>query len=182
MAVGKTRAMPGSPKDATTHTTSANAARELGFDPADFDRASRGPGRAASDRGDRRAVRAGVGLQPLRVHRAGLRQSRRRSTRACGGRRSSTTSTACSRSTTGCGRPAGYDISNITFIAGDDRVDRDRPADGRGDRAGVSRAGQRAPRRAAGHRRDLHALARRPLRRRARRDHARPTSMPGVAG
>jgi len=34
--------MPGSPKDATAHTSAANAAREPGFDPDDFDRASRG--------------------------------------------------------------------------------------------------------------------------------------------
>ena len=33
---------PLSPKDATTHTSAANAARDLGFDPDDFERASRG--------------------------------------------------------------------------------------------------------------------------------------------
>lgn len=30
------------PQDATEHTTAANAARDLGFDPADFERAERG--------------------------------------------------------------------------------------------------------------------------------------------
>ena len=34
--------MPGAPKAATTHTSTANAERELGFDPDDFERASRG--------------------------------------------------------------------------------------------------------------------------------------------
>ena len=53
----------------------------------------------------------------------------------------------------GCWQARGYDISNITFIAGDDRLDRDRPAHGRGMRPRLPRARQRAPRRASGGRR-----------------------------
>ena len=34
--------MPTFPKDASSHTQAANAPRDLGMDPADFDRASRG--------------------------------------------------------------------------------------------------------------------------------------------
>ena len=100
MTVGKTRAMPGSPKDASTHTTTANAARELGFDPDDFARASCWARGAAPTGGDRRSVRSGVGLHVLCVDRAGRAEPADGQRQLSGARPSSTTSTDCSRSTT----------------------------------------------------------------------------------
>ena len=62
----------------------------------------------------------------------------------------------------------GLDLSNMTIVEGDTGVIVDRPADLGRDRRGRAGALPRAPRRPAGDGGDLHPLARRPLRRRAR--------------
>ena len=66
----------------------------------------------------------------------------------------------------------GFDLSNITFVEGDTGVIVIDPADLDRDGRGGARVLPRASWRPAGGRRDLHALARRPLRRREGRDHA----------
>ena len=70
----------------------------------------------------------------------------------------------------------GYDLANISFIKGDTGWIVFDPLTAQGDGAGGARVHQREARQAAGGRRRLLALARRPLRRRARRAWTRPTS------
>ncbi len=111
--------MPGSPKAATTHTSAANAARELGFDPDDFERASRGLVATAPDRGDRRPVRAGVGLQ--RATRSSSRDAPNPPTVNPSLWRQAQLNNihGLFEVDDGLWQARGYDISNITFIAGE---------------------------------------------------------------
>ena len=111
--------MPGSPKDASTHTSAANAARELGFDRDDFARASRGLVATAPDRSDRRAVRTGVGLHAVR--RSSSRASANPPTVNPSLWRQAQLNNihGLFEVDDGVYQVRGFDLSNITFIAGD---------------------------------------------------------------
>ncbi len=110
--------MPGTPKDATPHTSAANAARELGFDPDDFDRASRGlvathptgvidgPYGPAWDCSRYDFIEQGA-LNPPTVNPSLWRQAQLNNIHGL------------FEVDDGLWQARGYDISNITFIAGD---------------------------------------------------------------
>ena len=128
--------------------------------------------RPAPDRRDRGRVGHGVGRQPVRLHRAGRAEPRHRATRACGARRSSTTSTACSRSRPASGRPgATTSPTSRSSRATTGWIVID-PLTVEACARDCLRPRQRTPRRAARDGGDLHPLAHRPLRRRARRHDA----------
>ena len=158
--------------------------RELGMDPGRLRSCLARAGRPAPDRGDRGPVGAGVGHRAVRVHRAGRAQPRHGATRACGARRSSTASTACSRWRPAAGRRAATTSPTSPSSPARPGGSIDRPAHRRRPRArGVPR---RSPTQHLGERPVTaviytHSHAR-PLRRRARRHHARPTSTPAAAG
>ncbi len=110
--------MPGEPKAATTHTRAANAVRELGFDPDDFDRASRGlvathptgvidgPYGPAWDCTRYAFIEQGS-TNPPTVNPSLWRQAQLNNIHGL------------FQVDDGLWQARGYDISNITFIAGD---------------------------------------------------------------
>ena len=110
--------MPGEPKAATTHTRAANAGRELGFDPDDFDRASRGlvathptgvidgPYGPAWDCTRYAFIEQGS-TNPPTVNPSLWRQAQLNNIHGL------------FQVDDGLWQARGYDISNITFIAGD---------------------------------------------------------------
>ena len=109
--------MPTFPKDASSHTRSVNAPRALGMDPADFDRASRGlvarhatgviegAWGTAWDVG-RYAFIERDSENPDTVHPSLWRQAQLNAIHGL------------FEVAPGCWQARGYDISNITFIAG----------------------------------------------------------------
>lgn len=105
------------PKDATDHTRAANAARALPFDPADFDRASRGlvarhpTGIIETDHGavwdlSRYAFVGQDGPNPGTVHPSLWRQAQLNGIHGL------------FEVAPGIWQARGYDISNVTFVAG----------------------------------------------------------------
>ena len=87
--------------------------------PTTSTRASRGLVAPAPDRGDRRPVRAGVGLQPLRVHRAGCAESVDTVNPSLWRQAQLNNIHGLFEVDDGLWQARGYDISNITFIAGE---------------------------------------------------------------
>ena len=119
------------PKDASAHTRAVNAPRDLGMDPADFERASRGliaqhptgviqgAWGTAWDVSKYDFIEQGS-PNPDTVNPSLWRQAQLNNIHGL------------FEVAPKIWQARGYDISNITFIEGDDRVDRDRSADGRG--------------------------------------------------
>ena len=167
---GQTRTMPTFPKDATEHTRRVNAPRDLGMDPGDFERATRGlvaqhaTGVIEGAWGtawdvSRYAFIEQGSVNPDTVNPSLWRQAQLNNIHGL------------FEVAPGCWQARGYDISNITFIEGETGMDRDRPAHDRGNvhATCLALANQHLGR-ASGGRGDLHPLPHRSLRRCARRD------------
>ena len=132
--------MSSDPKPASPHTRSANAGVKIDLDPVDFERASRGlvarhaTGRIEGPFGPawdlaRYAFLAGDAPAPDTVNPSLWRQAQLNAIHGL------------FEVAPGLWQARGYDISNVTFIAGDERLGRDRPADqSRRARARVSRS------------------------------------------
>jgi len=118
VGIGDTVPMGTAPKDATDHTRTANAPVELGFDPADFERASRGlvaehpTGRIETDHGvvwdtHRYDFIERGSVNPDTVNPSLWRQAQLNNIHGL------------FEVAPGVWQARGYDISNVTFIAGD---------------------------------------------------------------
>ena len=113
-----TQGMPSAPKHASDHTRRVNQPRDLGMDPADFDRATRGligrhptgviegPAGAAWDVGRYAFIEPGA-TNPDTVNPSLWRQAQLNAVHGL------------FEVAPGCWQARGYDISNITFVAGD---------------------------------------------------------------
>ena len=121
------------PKPATEATKAANRElqQRLNFnDREDFDNATRG----LIAKPDTLTIKDAKGnvvwdLEATRPSSASISRRRTPSTRACGATRSSTCSTGLFKVHDRIFQVRGYDLSNITFIQGDTRLDRVRSAD-----------------------------------------------------
>ena len=110
--------MPSAPKHASDHTRRVNQPRDLGMDPADFDRATRGligrhptgviegPAGAAWDDGRYAFIEPGA-TNPDTVNPSLWRQAQLNAVHGL------------FEVAPGCWQARGYDIPNITFVAGD---------------------------------------------------------------